>query len=278
MISKGVLQFVFVGLMALHLGACSGGGDDGSNGDGGSAGGQGNGPTPSQPDPVADQNAEGLWIGETDTGMSINGLVLDDGQMYILYFDPEDEWGENVPIMPGFIHGYTTVNGDEFSATSIKDYAFEANEVFSGSVSAVISEEASLVGEIDYVGGNSVAFSASYDTAYERSPFIGDMEGEFEGTAYIVDGWASASISVESTGAFAGASLNGCEVSGVIYERGSGNVYNAEITFGADPCIMPNETLSGIVYFDSGYFYMAAAHQDQTNAILFLAKRPGLED
>ena len=242
----------------LLLVACGGGGSDGGGIDSSQQ---------VQPDPVVNENPEGLWFGETDSNREVSGLVLDDGQFYILYSVSDDP-----SIIAGFIHGYSVVDGNQFSSTSIRDFNFEGLGVLSGSASAVISEKASLEGTVNYSEGGVVSFSASYSDAYENAPFIGDLVGEYYGWVAVVGGVELANLSIDASGNISALAESGCSTTGVIYERGKGNAFDVNITFGTSPCAMPNETLAGIAYFDklNNVIYIAIPNDSRTNAGLFV--------
>lgn len=256
---KAVLKFLSLTWAVLLLVACGGGG-----------GGGGGGSEPPQPEPVVNEDAEGLWVGQTDTDRYISGLVLDDGEIYILYSVQDDP-----SVIAGFIHGDSTVTGDQFSSNNLKDYNFEGLGVTSGSASATISEKDSLEGKVTSSSGGSVSFSSTYDSAYELTPFVGDVAGDFSGWVAVVGGVELANLSIDGSGNISAIAEGGCSATGVIYERGSGNAYDVSLTFGASPCSMANETLTGIAYFDGQYdvIYIAAPNNSRTNAGLFVGAK-----
>lgn len=254
---KANANFLSIIFLVQFLAACGGGGGGGDS-------------APIQPATVQDENAEGLWVGQTNTNRNVSGLVLDDGQIYILYSVTDDP-----SIIAGFIHGDSTVNGDTFSSNNLKDYNFEGLGVLSASTSATISEKISLEGNVSYSDGGVVSFSSSYDSAYDLTPSVSDVAGNYSGWVAVIGGLELANLSIDGAGNISAIAEGGCNASGVIYERGSGNAYNVSITFGVSPCSMANDTLTGIAYFDveNNVIYVAAPNDSRTNAGLFVGSK-----
>jgi hypothetical protein len=53
-------------------------------------------------------------------------------------------------------------------------------------------------------------------------------------------------------------------------------VFNISITFGGAPCLLANQTLSGIAFFDSidKRLYVATPNPARTDGVLFVGTKP----
>src|ERR1700690_51299 len=67
---------------------------------------------------------DGLYNGKTSNGRPITGLILDDGNYYVLYS------GINNPsVIGGFVQGNGTVLNGKFTSNNGKDFSFEGQGV-----------------------------------------------------------------------------------------------------------------------------------------------------
>lgn len=222
--------------MTIFLAACGGGGS---------------GASPSQPTApvVTDKDPQGFWVGSSSNGRDVRGVVLDNGQFYVLY----TTLGSST--IAGVVQGSSTVSGSTFSSSDAKDFNLEGLGVLDANVSATITEKTSFNGSIKY-GAQTVTFTSSYDASYEQVPSLSQLSGTFNGT--VAFGHANTGYGVENAlvqigqdGSMTGVGESGCSMTGVVSTHTNGNIYDMDITFGGAPCYFSNMTLQGILYFES---------------------------
>ena len=247
------LKFLFVLIMAsLSMTGCGGGG------------GGGGGSTPSEPP----EKSEGIWVGTTNAGQYIEGVVLDDGTYYLLYSDT------SVSYIAGVVQGSSSMNGTSFSSSNAKDFNIEGAGVLSASVSGTIAAENTFNGSITYNDGD-VTFTSTYSDDYDVTPFLSVLAGDFSGEVAFSQGFESANISISPDGSITGVGSSGCALTGTTYARTSGNVYNVSITFSGAPCFFANQTLEGIIYYNSteNYIYSITPNSNRTDGVLFVGTK-----
>lgn len=221
---------------------------------------------------AVDATAEGLWLGSTNRGSEISGVVLDDGTYYVIYSMPNDP-----SVIGGFVHGSsTTTAGGEYSSDDARDFYLPYSAPLTATVSATVSTGVSFNGTINYMQGDVVlstgTYTSTYDDDYEQTPALSTIAGTYDGSVGFLGGGEFASINIASDGSIIGSGDSGCAVSGTINPRAQGNVYNIFVTFGAAPCFFENMTLEGVAYYDSTNNGLVAALtlSDKSNGMLFV--------
>lgn len=244
----------FVMVLVLFVTACGGGG-----GDGGVSG-------PAGPSP-----AEGLWYGTTNTNRSVAGIVLDDGTFYVLY-----SLSGSPNYIAGVVQGNASASNGTYSSSNAKDFNFgDGIGIVNVSLSGTYTTKQSFTGTAVY-GGNlgTTTFSTLYSSDYEITPTLSAIAGTYTGQMVASAGYGSATISISTGGSISG-NNGGCTVAGTVTPRSRGNVYNGSITFGGSPCVYPNQSFSGIIYYDADYqaIYAIVPNAARTDGILFVGSK-----
>ena len=223
------------------------------------------------PAPATSTSPEGLYYGRTSTGRSIIGLVLDDGSYYVIY---SSVLFSN--LISGVVQGDGTSNAGTFSSGNARDFNLEGLGVLPATVTASFVAKQSLNGATTYNTGSTTSFSGTYDAKYELTPTLVALAGTYDGALASSAGVENASVTVSTAGVVAGSGVSGCAVSGSVAPRTRGNVYNIALTFGGSPCRFPNQTLTGIAYFEASTnrLYASAPNASRADALLFVGMKP----
>ena len=200
----------------------------------------------SVPVPVSTATAEGVYVGDL-TGSRSNEfqlLVLENGQFWTIY-------GTSTPTtvsVAGFIQGSGTSNfsNGKFTSSNAKDFGI--NPALASTVSATYDATAKTIagtvtattGTVSFSGGPISGSLYNYNTAASLATIAGAW------STTTLTGEAVA-LNISSSGAFTATSGLGCNFSGTVTPRSSGkNVFDVALTFGAAPCVLPNQFGSGI--------------------------------
>lgn len=217
------------------------------------------------PQPESATSAEGLWTGSTNTNRTLTAAVLEDGTYYFFYTlvaDPTQ--------IAGVIQGTGTSDDGTFRSTDAKDFGI-GSSVLDATISATYGQRQFLNGEIAYTGGGTVAFTHSYNAAYDTPPTLASFAGVYQAQVGRSIGYDAATLTVLTDGTFTGGEQNGCTFSGRVTPRTRGNVFDYSNTFGGAPCFFAAATLQGVWYFDitTQRLYAAGLTGRTDAAILF---------
>ena len=207
----------------LVLAACGGGG-----GGGGSTS-------------VVTSPMQGVFQGTTTNGKTIDALILEDGSFWDIYGIPSG----NALTVQGVAVGSSTANNGNFTL-SFNDFYTPGNTAVSGTGSGTYSGT-NLVGtliENGVTGTFNLTAPVTTNYNYNVAATIATVAGSWSGS--LLDG-ETATVNITLSGTLTGTSSLGCAVTGTVTPRPSGkNVFNVSVTFGASPCVLPNQTSTGI--------------------------------
>ncbi|NVO05067.1 MAG: hypothetical protein HXX19_03530 [Rhodoferax sp.] len=245
--------------LCLLLAACGGNGSGGSN-----------------PPPVINVAAEGVWSGTTASGNSFDMLALDHGELYTLYGSSPT----GVFQALGFIQGAYSLSGSTLSAPAVTQYHYTNAAVIrtTGSLYATVLPGISITGSTSNIDGTaSTTFSATPSAAtyssysYNTAASLGDIAGAWSGAS--MDQSATFVSINKDTGELAGSNL-GCSFKGMLTPRPSGkNVFNANLTFDPTLCAAAGVSTSGIALsygLPNGKRRLLLATQDTNQSVGFL--------
>lgn len=250
-------------ILAFALTACGGGGSSSTAGDNGGSG-AGNAVAAGATGGVTGSPA-GLYHGTTSNGRSISGIVLENGEYWLLY-SPVG----NPNLIAGADQGHASFTGGTFSSGDLKDFNLEGLGISNGTVSGTYAPASNIAGSVAF-SSSVVNFSASYDTAFSAPTNQAAVAGNYSGLAAVVGGTEPATLTVTAAGALSGVSQRGCRFSGAAIPRATGNVYSVSVTFAGGVCANGTSTVTGVAYFDAGTsrVYAAALSQGRTNGFIF---------
>ncbi len=245
------------GLVGL-LGGCGGGGGGGDSA-----------PPPSVPPPTT---AEGLWLGTTSSGRTVNGLVLDNGEYWVIYSAQN-----NSAVIAGAVQGTSAASNGNFSSSDARDFNLEGSGIVAATISGSYREKQSFSGIVTYSPTQNSGFSTTYSAGYELTPSLAAVAGTYAGTTATASGTGeSATVVISPAGVITGSSAGGCRYSGTITPRAKGNVYNATVTFAGGVCSNGTNTVTGIGYFDATpkRIYSLGLNTTRTNGYIFVGTKP----
>jgi hypothetical protein len=210
--------------------------------------------------------AEGLWRGTTGDNREVNGLVLDNGQYWLIY-----SVANNPLVIAGAIQGNGSSSNGVFTSSDGLDANFEGLGVQSLSVNANYTEGVSLSGTATYASGGTSTFTSTYDSDYDLTPSLSTLAGTYSGQSVVTPNiYEPASFSVSSSGAIVGSGTSGCSFTGTAAPRSSGNVYNITVTFGGGVCALGTSTVTGIAYYDAATDQLVTAGLNSARTIGFI--------
>lgn len=190
-------------------------------------------PTPGQ--------AEGVYSGTASNGDSFESIVLPNDVFYAIYGITNGK----VLNVSGIMTGQGNSANGSYTA-SVSDFQ-STGAVNTGSVSASYVPGVSIDGMVTETGNPAVTFTGtvmpSSSFNYNSPATLGNIAGTWSGTLL---GGSSATVTINASGTFSGID-SGCSFSGSISPDVSGkNFFNVTMTFGASPCLDPNQTARGI--------------------------------
>lgn len=260
---------LFAGI-AGAVAACGGGGGYGGSGGGGSS---------YMPPPVQAASSEGVYVGTasngTLNGLFIESLVLENGQTYAMY----GTQSSTAFFVTGVIEGTGVTSGTNFSIANLKDFS-SGGAVVSGSLVATVNPGVSLTGTLVEPSGQ-ITFPglapAGSSYVYASAPNLSLITGAWSGN--LLSGGEAVNFTIGTTGSITGLSASNCSFTGNLVPRASGkNVFDFNLTYGAAPCALPNQTATGSVisYLLSNaqrQIILAGADATATHAAVIFAVR-----
>lgn len=174
----------------------------------------------------------------------IDAVVLENDEYYAVY-------GRTSPsqfIVSNFIHGTGISGATAFTSTNMLDFGPKPPAApTAGSLSAAYAPNVSMTGSIVIpagtipLNGTKAALAPFYD--YAAPANLADVAGTWR----MNERTGNLATVVVNGGSFTGTSTTGCSFTGTLEPRaGNKNVFNATITYGAAPCAMAGQTVSGI--------------------------------
>jgi hypothetical protein len=228
-------------LLAALLAGC-GGGDDGD-----------------------DADRLSVWTGTTDTNRDLSGVVLPDGNYYLLYSAVG-----TATTVGGAVQGTASVVGEAFASTDALDFSAEGLGIRPSAVAAIIKPTVSFNGSVTpTAGGTAVNFTTrGYSNNFNAT--LPQLAGSYTGTAGFALGVRPAVFAVTADGAVS-STINGCAITGTATPRTDGEAYDFTITFGGAPCALPGATFAGLAWLrpDNGRLQAVARNAATRQSVIF---------
>ncbi len=220
---KTVATFCVVSLLLV---GCGGTGSTSSNTGGGGES------TPGQ--------AQGVYSGTTSTGYTFDSIVLPNDKFYGIYGTVSG----NVLLLYGMVTGQGASSSGTYTA-SVTDFLY-TGVVYTDSLTASYVPNSSVNGTITE-NGSQIAFTGTALPAssfnYNTPASLSSISGTWTGT--LLNG-APTTVTISASGSVSGSS-QGCSFSGTVSPDSSNkNFFDVSLTFGGNPCALPNQTASGI--------------------------------
>jgi hypothetical protein len=226
------------------------------------------------PTPQANISATGLWKGQTNSNRTMTALVFANGSYYVFYSRNNDP-----SVIAGVIQGQGSITGNNFNSGNAKDFNLEGAGILDATVSSTVASQSSLNGSVSYANTSygTTTFNSSYSKDFESSPSLSAVAGSYLGSVSSFAGTEVANVTISNSGAITGSGqTSGCSMTGTLTPRNDANAYNVTLTFGASPCLLANQTITGISYFDASAkrLYAAAPNATRTDGVLFVGTKP----
>lgn len=246
-------RFAIVGLIGALAGCGGGGSEDNANA----------ATTPVVVVP-ATPPAEGFWQGKTNTGRTIDAVVLEDGTYWALY-----SLANNSDVIAGVVQGVGTTTPGSFSSTSGRDFSLEAGSITDSTLSVSYAAKQFFNGSLtNRNSANTITFTSSYGNSYEQPASLAALAGTYSGDVATADGTDAATISIDSTGILSGVSAAGCRFTGTANVHKAVNVYDLSVAFKGGTCSNGFAATSGIAYLEGSRLYAAALDSGRNNGFI----------
>ena len=247
-----------IGVLAISALAACGGGGGGGDGDSDSGGGS-----------VDAGTAEGLYTGTTGNGQTLTGLVLDNGNYWVLYSDV------NSSAIDGVIQGSSSSNNGNFTSSNGRDFNFGAYGISDLTIAGTYVAKQSIAGNLNYGGAKPTTFNASYDARYTQPATLANIAGSYSGQSATAGENEGANFTVSATGAISGSGASGCRFTGSVAPRGNVAAYDLTLSFMGGICEQGTATITGIAYMEPGSNRLLAAALDSTrrNGAVFIGEK-----
>jgi hypothetical protein len=238
-------------LLASGLAACGGGGGSDS-------------PPPVAPPPppaIVKSSAEGIWSGPSTKGFSVRGVILENGEYWLTYYQGSTAFG--------LFQGSSRSDAGVLTSTNLLDFYAPDGSPGAGTFNATYKVNDTLV-------GNTVtsARTDTVDLRYESKYDEPVTPGLTTGVWFSETGPLLITYNVTATGSMTGFTVDGCTFSGSLRPRASGKfVYDISYTFGPAPCFRPGVTVSGVAIPSvsaTGEFQLQTATLDSARSGGFL--------
>lgn len=210
-----VRMFAVALFSAFALAGCGGGGSGNGSGD--------NIATPNTP-PVSSTTPltrDGFYDGSTNSSQTVTGVVLADNFFFLLYSQP------NAP---------NTILGAAFGAGNSLNGSFSSHAqnikldgtTQSVTLTASYDPKKTFNGSLTYPD-TTVSFTTNYNSAYETTPTLAVLAGEYTGTISTALKHEALTLTVDNAGHMPGPLLCDCNVSAVAEPLTTGNAYSVMI-------------------------------------------------
>ncbi|HQR71318.1 MAG TPA: hypothetical protein PLE54_11980 [Burkholderiaceae bacterium] len=209
--------------------------------------------------------AEGLWKGTSSTGRDLEGLVLPDGQYWVVY----TAVGNNA-VIAGAVEGNGTSQNGRFTSTNGLDFNFEGLGILDVDIDANYVKQKTLNGTLKY-SNDQFTFTTDFQSAYNLTPTLSAITGTYDGTAEVGFGEEFTRVVITPQGSLTGQSASGCLFAGTVTTGSGGNYYNVSVTFQGGICANGTQTVTGVGYFDAAtsVLWSAALNSARTDGFLF---------
>jgi hypothetical protein len=184
--------------------------------------------------------AQGVYSGTTSTGYSFESIVLPNDKFYGIYGTVSG----NVLLLHGMVTGQGASGISTYTA-NVTDFLY-TGVINSGSLTASYVPNSSVNGTITE-NGTQVTFTGTSlpvsSFNYNISASLSAISGTWTGT--LLNG-APTTVTISASGSVSGTSQR-CSFSGtVVADSSNKNFFDVSLTFGGNPCALPNQTATGI--------------------------------
>jgi hypothetical protein len=190
----------------------------------------------------------GLLEGTFADNHNMAGMVLDDGEYYLLYSQPgkPDELSGMVRGTDFQAASVTSADADavEYPWPAAADYRWPLYAARPGALAVRVGEGGMLDGQIN---GRSFSATPVPDAALDAR--LADLTGAHSGTVVFVFGPRPAVFNVDESGNVSTV-INDCVLKGKVVPMAEVNAYHLEMTFGVGTCVFGGATFRGVTFFD----------------------------
>lgn len=246
------MKKIIFALSCLALSACSTSSDNSNNGG----------------SPASQNSLAGLYVGTTTSNRDAIAIIDNEGDVYSIFTAVNDD-----STLGGAVMGnLSSTSNTTFESNFAKEFSFEGNGEFdittTGNYAAQSSIQASL-----FEGNQQIdQINATYNTAYNQTPSISLVEGNYTGDSYNGTNVDTVSIALTSTGAISGSSTSGCNFQGTAVPDPNGNIYDVSIQFLGGNCINGTQTVNGVATLENGALIAMGLTAADENGFVILAE------
>ena len=163
--------------------------------------------------------AEGLWSGTTRSGGTLDGVVLDTGEYWLIY-------GAG-GVARSVVHGSGFFTRGEFRSEDAIDYFFGYNRPFLSSLAAAVEPYYSINGDL-YLANQREGFALAYAPDYQTPANPAAIVGQWRGSASTLLLAGDFIITIDPAGTFTASLAGGCDYGGrILPNPGGRNVFDS---------------------------------------------------
>ena len=205
--------------------------------------------------------AEGLWAGATSSGGTLDGVILDTGEYWLVF--------GSGGVARSLVYGTGYMDRRTFRSDNGIDYFFGQNAPFASTLAADVEPEFRLSGSL-YLANRPEGFDLAYVPEYRFPANPNQIVGTWRGSASTLTTLGDFAITIVPGGDFA-ATLSGCDYAGrIVPNRGGRNVF--DFTFASQPSCPFAFIAQGAMVATSGRLVFTGTTPDRRDAFYAVAQ------
>jgi hypothetical protein len=192
----------------------------------------------------------GYWNGSMATERQLAALILDSGDYYLLYSQPQ---GGSTPA--GLVRGKADFRSATITSESAVDYNWErpAAPAVATALVAQVALGSSMTGSV-----NGRSFSMQPGATTQAALRLANVAGSHVGTVVFTLGPRPATFEVDAQGNVR-TEVNNCSVTGRIVPRTDVPAFDLTMDFSGTICAFPGARFTGVAFFDADHRNLHAA-------------------
>lgn len=208
----------------------------------------------SEPRRLDTWEAEGLWAGTTSSGGTLDGVILDTGEYWLIY----GFRGVARSVVHG--SGFFT-RGAQFRSDDATDYFFGFDRPFFSSLAATVQPAFAINGEL-FLADQLEGFGLAYVPDYRLPADPRAIVGRWLGSASTLLSAGDFVIDIDASGSFTASLAGGCAYGGrILPNRGGRNVF--DIAMASLPSCPFLYSANGVLIATGGRLVITAVTPDR---------------
>jgi hypothetical protein len=234
------------------------------------------------------EGAEGTWRGNinspTPNARLMEAFVLGDGDFWMVYANANDPAQTDALLnAAGIVHGTAVPNDDgTLSISNARHISIEDGKRNTVNITGSFVTGSTLGGTLTQTPAlptsklpSPADFSSLYRTAYNNNLTLAHLAGSYTGSLTSNAGKNSATLTIGGDGAIAGSDNNGCTFTGTASVRDRGNVFDVDLTMGAEAgcAALTNLAMGGVVSLETNRIGLIALDADEKQSFILVGNK-----